>query len=31
METLEPILAQHPFFQDIEPGYRVERLDVFWW
>ena len=22
METLEPILAQHPFFQDIEPTYR---------
>ncbi len=22
METLEPILAQHPFFQDIEPSHR---------
>ena len=22
METLEPILAQHPFFQDIDPAHR---------
>ncbi len=22
METLEPILAQHPFFQDIDPDHR---------
>lgn len=22
MQTLEPILAQHPFFQDLDPAYR---------
>ena len=22
MKTLEPILAQHPFFRDLSPGYR---------